>query len=504
MIAFWGLKGVGKGLTYLVSLSVLGYLFSFGTQVLISYYFGVSAQVDGYWIAFSIFNLMTFPLIPIREALVPQIHLRMTNGLDAAASYLSQIMLVVFIVASLGCIFTYLSGATLISLISDKDSSLVQDYAEISLLWLAPAILFFGVSETLNAVLTSLNRVNIQSISRVVGAASIFSVIGIFSGLVGSSILAIAFLISQILTFFIQLFILNNAGFKFSFFWPINLGKQFYYFAFSILIGNAAMQLYLLYEKKIFSGFEVGLISSFQYAVSITNTAIAIFGVALANLFWPKFLNHVKNDSKQAFIEDLSYAMRIGVLFFGFFCSIIYINSDFIVKIFLERGAFDSAAVVSTAACLRAAIYSAIPIAIINLGVRSLLSLNKGKMILLINFSIAAIGIGVLTTSQIFENSEIATLNWLFANVAGMSVTFIFLIKALSIDIKTIIKGLFWSSKYVVLLFFSIFSFQYLTKALAIQELGSAVDRIFAIVGFSFMYVLISFFFGLLKPAPKE
>jgi len=262
--------------------------------------------------------------------------------------------------------------------------------------------------------------------------------------------------------------------------------------------------LYLLYEKKIFLDFQDGLISSFQYAVSMTNTTIAIFGLALANLYWPKFLNHVKNDSQKAFIEDLSYAMRIGVIFFGFFCSIIYINSDFIVRIFLERGAFDSAAVTSTATCLRAAIYSAIPITIINLGVRSLLSLNKGKMILLINLSIATIGIGSLTASQVFENYEIAILNWLFANLAGMGLTFVFLIKALRIEIKIIVRGLFWSSKYVALLFFSILSFQFFFKALAIQESGSVLDRIIASIGFGIVYVLISYFFGLLKPVTKD
>lgn len=141
-------------------LSAVGYAMSFGSQLVIAYHFGTSRAMDVYWGALALVNLLTFYMVPLKEALVPAVHRAHKMGDAEAGKVLS---------AGLSVLLLLTVGSALVLLMSSLGFArwLAGDGAAGDILrlapWLVPYLCAFVLAETLNTTLISFNQVVRQS-----------------------------------------------------------------------------------------------------------------------------------------------------------------------------------------------------------------------------------------------------------------------------------------------------------------------------------------------------
>lgn len=447
--------GIGKQFSWLVILSSLGYVVSFANQLLISYYFGNSARLDAYWAAFTLVNMLTFYMHPIREALVPEFHRRLTSNKDSANEYLSQVITVLIVITVVVTIPTTIFPQWLVSFVVSSRQPEMQREASHYIRLFAPSLLLLVISETLNAILTCYNRVVFQAVSRVLGALTTISIIVVFAGWIGVTALPIGFICAQLLTAILQMVALYRQGIRFRFGWLRDGGKRFFLLSGTLIVSYALSQVYAGVEKQTFSAFGTGIVSSFQYATSLTNVAIALVGSTLASALWPRFLDQVAANQQEKMLENIFMALRVLMIALGWIAVVCYINAQQIIQLVFERGAFGSDAVIITSTALRATIFAALPIAGITLIGRALVSLGSIRALAFVSISITSMGLITLYVARIMGTSHLAMMHWLVANSVGCVVSIWMVSRRCSGTYKEIMKFTFWCVRLFIALGFA-------------------------------------------------
>lgn len=410
--------------------SSISFLVSFASQMIIGYYFGASAELDAYWVAFSLMNILAFPLSPLREALVPEFHRRVRQGGQVGVDYFSRTMTLILMVASASGVIGYLLAAPLATLAVSANQTEVRELATKQLYWLAPAIVLVAVSETLNTLLVAYHRVIVQSFIRLLGAASTLAVLGMFSGIFHSHVLPIALIFAQITTIVVLVMTLRKQGLSFHFAWPAALGPRFIGLSGALFISYATSQAYAIFEKHTLTSFAAGLVSAFQYATSLTNVLITLVGVTLASVIWPRFLEHAASEDKAHLLADVSVVSRFICLITGWLCVLTWINAPGLVELIYARGAFDAVAVARTVDALRIAVFTAVPISVGMIIGRAQVSIGAAREIMLTGLATAFGGSATLAAAGVIESPSLALSHWLLATSFGVVVQTIFFLRA--------------------------------------------------------------------------
>ncbi|MBU3568160.1 lipid II flippase MurJ [Polynucleobacter alcilacus] len=494
------MNSLKKKIGWTTLLSIAGFVLSFASQIIISYFFGTSAELDSYWVAFALMNLLAFPLASLKEALVPGVHQHGQSDPRKASAYFSQGMSLVLIVAAVGVIVAWLFGSSLsILMLGGTSSSAIEDLVMWQLHWLAPGILLLAISETLGALLTSFHKVIFQMVSRILAASTSLMCIGIFSGWIGINALSISFLFGQLVMSLVLVVVFLKMHIVFKPSWPRDLGQGFFYLCCTLLISALATQLYLLYEKAVFADFGTGIISSFQYGVSLTNVVIAILAGSLASVFWPRFMAYVQQDDLNSLYKEVALAIKISLIALGGVCSFAYLCASPIVSIIFVRGAFNQDAALKTAEMLQATIFTALPIAIITLLGRVLISLRSSKAIMFVGLSIAISGAITLKLAYQIESINLAIHHWLVANIIGCIVSALVFGRVIKLHFSNYLSDFWWIGRFIISLTFMMILWGFLGESIYIESLG-LIGLFLMALAYGFLYLLIAWGARLLPP----
>lgn len=435
---------VRSDFAWTISLSGAAFLASLAGQIVISYHFGASAELDAYWAAFALMNMLAFPLGPLREALVSEVHRRKERNLEAASDYFSRALGLMLLIAALSMALGWLLVKPITALAISNRQPELRVSASVQLAWLLPGIAFLALSETLNTILIAYRRVVLQALARFLGALTTLAVLALLSGMLKSFVLPVGFLAAQVATVSIQARILGRFGLSCRPRWPRHLGGRFMAVSGALFATYGAAQAYLVYEKHVLSGFAVGWVSAFQYAVSLTNVLITLIGVALANVLWSRFLKYAASDQQANIFFEVTVASRLVFLIIGGLCAIAWLNASSLIELILARGAFDSAAIIRTTETLRMAIFSAIPASVSLVMGRALISLGAARSIVATGLATSLAGALTLATAYLLDNSHLALAHWLIANVVNLGIHALLLARicnARSMDFR---KALAW------------------------------------------------------------
>jgi len=431
-------------------LSLLSLFISMANQVIVSYHFGTSSQLDAYWVAFAVMNFLAFPLTPLREALVPEVHRYAQISPQVASEYfskaLSLILLIAFIGAAVGVIFS----SAIFDWFEEKNNAVIRIQEIRNLMWLAPAVILLALSDTLNSLLTSYNRVVLQTLYRLFAAGASTATIALVTGWLGSFVLVIGFIVGQLISIIFLIRALRKEGLRFWFALPWGLGKNFLHLSGVLIVSYALSQIYSVYEKTTFVNLSSGLVSAFQYAVSITNVVITVIGFSIANVLWPRFLKHSANENHQQMHQELIITLKAVFLLLGGICASIFILAPSIVAILFKRGSFDQAAVEITTHALKAAVFAAIPISLGAVIGKVLISRGKSKSLMTIGLITALFGMAILCVAKMNHSADLAMSHWVLANTLGTCFGFVFVIPAESICLSGLLKLLLWMIRLVL------------------------------------------------------
>jgi len=485
-----------------IGISGIGLFVSFASQVFISYHFGTSAQLDAYWAAFSLMNMLAFPLTPLRDALAPEFHLRLKRDPEAANLYFSRAMTLIVIIAGMGTIIGIFMAEPLVSLAVSGRQPQVRDLAVNQLYWLAPVVILLAFSETLNSVLTSYHRIILQSLARLLGLIASLVVLILFAGLLRAYVLPLSVIAAQVVVAMLQIIVLRREGLSFRPVWPRNLGQRFLTVTGALITTYAASQAYSVFEKHTFTSFSGGLVSSFQYSVSLTNVLITLVGISISNVLWPRFLEHAAEKHCAHLHKEVSLAVRLIMLFAGWLCALVWINSESLIKLIFARGAFDASAVAQTVYSLHVAVFAAVPISAGLLIGRALISLGAARSVMSVGIVTTVTGCIVLIAAQALNNPFLALSHWLLANTVGMVVYILLFSRVCGVHYHVYGKIFWWVLRWAVVLLFS----GLLVELIPIYKFENYVfilDVILRSAFFSFVFIVFSWAAGVLNDIPS-
>ena len=482
-------------------LSGVSFLASFASLIVISYHFGASAELDAYWVAFALMNLLAFPLAPLREALVPEFHRRLQQAPEDASAYFSRAMTLILLVAGAGVLVGWLLAEPLTALAVSGKQPQVRSLAIGQLYWLAPAVLLLAVSETLNAILAAYHRVILQSIARLLGAVSTLTVLALLAGVLQSHVLPLGFITAQVAITLVQIVALRRHGLAFRLVWPGALGGRFLAVSGALLITYAASQAYTVFEKHTLTTFAAGLVSSFQYAVSLTNVLITLIGVALANVLWPRFMEHVASDDHDRLYAEVSMASRFTFLITGWLCALAWLNATALIELIYAHGAFDAVAVTRTADALRLAVFAAVPVSVGLIMGRALISLGAARSVVATGLTTAFVGSATLAVAHLLGSSTLALSNWLLANLVGLAIQAALLARICGGLQGVFITAVWWLARWIGVLALAGISTQMIPAAE--PGLVAMVGDIFVrSVAFSALFAALAWGAGLMRGLP--
>jgi putative peptidoglycan lipid II flippase len=483
------------------ALSLVGVGISFASQLVFSYYFGTTMALDAYWVAFAIMNFLAFPLISLREALVSEIHERSNIDMQNVSAYFSKVLSLILIMALIGSSVGLIFSNTFIDLIAGDQNPLLHAEVLQKLLWLAPALILLALADTFNALLTSYNRTILQMASRVLGASSTVVIIALAANWIGSQALVLGFVLGQALNVIALAWILYRQGLSFRPTLPIGMGSDFVKLNGALCCSYGINQVYAIYEKSIFLKFGVGLVSAFQYSVSVTNIIVTVLGLSLANLLWPRFLNHVSNKNTQNFYAEGALSSKLLLLVLGWVCALIFIHANWVVQTVFARGTFAQEAVSLTTLCLQMTIFAAIPISINFVLGRAMISARASKSIMLIGFSTAITGIVVLWIANYLNEARLAMGFWFLANLMGCVLSGLLFMRKTQAGMSTYQSSLFWILRYGFGLIIAMsLSFEFVVPY--VFSGYSLIDVVCKSLVFTLLYGSLVFLLGLLKGIP--
>lgn len=435
----------------LVVLSAAGYVLSFCSQLVISYYFGTSPELDGYWAALALVNFMCFYLHPLREALVPVVHRAAASGMAEAGQVLSAGLsfLGMLVMVSAVLLFLFLNGfASLMSMVGGGRSAA----ALVNLVsWLFPFMALYVFAEALNGVLISLDRAVLQALTRLATAAVFLAVLISSSAFMGVTALLFGQLVGMTVGVGICVAALRAMRLR-----PVVDGfsvlrRSGVFPLFMALLTNYLFaQLYVLGERTAMIHLSDGLVSAYQYSTSLVNVLTSMLAYPLANLLWPRFLASGQADGEAE--AGVLAARAAAVLFLALLivCTFVWMHAEQVVFLLFNRGKFGPDSTAQTAAALQATIFTAIPIGVMAILGRLLISFGNGRSQVITGFAITFVGLSVIGVSVWLHSVVLVQWHWLAANVAGLMVSIFAYSRQCGLSRSALMKGSAWAAVIVM------------------------------------------------------
>jgi len=407
----------------LLLLSSAGYLVSFFSQLVIAYHFGTSQALDAYWGSLALVGLLGFYMSPLKEALVPALHRARKQGDVQAGRVLSAGLSLLLALTALSSAVLWGTAEGVAGMLTGSDGGVSRAIASL-IPWLLPYLCLFVLAETLNTTLISFNQVLRQALVRVAAALVMLATIAA----VGSSLGVGGLLLAQILSLttlvvisgfalrHLRLGLLVRA-------WPVLRDSGMVPLFGSLLVTYFFAQLYVLAERSAMIHFGTGLVSGFQYSTLLVNALVSLLAYPLSNLLWPQFLARAAAGDGEA---GQALALRAcGLLFYLLMvaCVFIWVHAREIVVLLYGRGAFDEASVQLTTTALRVTIFASIPISLMSILGRWLMSLPGAYRQIWIGLATTVVGLMVIGGALLAGSSRWLLLHWLLANFAGFLVS---------------------------------------------------------------------------------
>ena len=423
LVRLRGLMGGGRrgALLGVGGLSCLGLLLSLATQMTISAFLGTSVELDAYWIAFAWLNFIIFFVTPLREALTPLVFAKLESDHDHAMDSLAN---------GLGLIVLGLAGATLVTLVIVLVLSLnphvppAYARAAMPMLWLVPAIFLYALAETLNSLLSCYGRPVLQQGVRLGWNVTMLAVIVLLVQWLGVMSIALGFVLGQAVMVGLQWRILTRLGMRLQVRWPRQLDRGFLVTGGSLIVSYFLTQSYGVVEKLAFAHMQDGLVSAYQYALTLLNGLVTLFGAVSATALFPSLLQSGAKGALDEMGALLGRAIHWLLFLTVWLCGGTWVLAPQIVQIMFMRGHFSAESADLTTFCLRMVIFVTVPMSVMALLWRALLALPRGRAVgMAVSTAMVAVtGMLMLGLATWVNDRTLLLSQALVANLAGIAV----------------------------------------------------------------------------------
>jgi putative peptidoglycan lipid II flippase len=353
--------------TFIVMLATLGStLLGFAREVVNARYYGTRWEMDTFLAAATIptivFGLFNGALV---SALVPVFSEYIATKRDEEAWKLASTVLNgLLIVLSVAAVLGWLLAPLYVPLIAHGFPAPQMGVAIRMTRWLMPSIVATSLAGVLAAILNAHHRfggaalqgiaINVVTIGVVVW---LDAKLGIYALVLGTTLGLCAQLLVQLPSFvrlgsYRPTIDLRHPGLQMM--WS-RLGP--------IVVGSAAGQIALFFDRFFASTLVPGYIAAINYANKLVGFPQQIFAAAIATVIFPLLASHFARDNRKALRQGVTMGLRI-VLFVTVpaTCGLIALAGP-IVQTLFERGSFTPLATANCAVLLPYAAFGLVPMA---------------------------------------------------------------------------------------------------------------------------------------------
>ena len=376
-------KTVNRAALILATSALISRLLGIARDWLLAKTFGAGAELDIYFVAFKIPDLVYNILIlgGVLVAFLPLFSEYFSKNQKKAWDFTSNCLNVFLSLLILVSFFLFLFTPFVVKLIAPgfTQEQLGKTILLTRIMFLSP--IFFGLSSIFSGILQYFNRFLIYALCPILYNLGI--IFGIFFltpqfGILG---VALGVVLGAFLHFAVQIPSAINCGFSYKPIFNFKDKKIKKVFALMIprTLGISVSQINLLFINAIASTLTEGSISVFNFANNIQYFPIGIIGASFAMAVFPKLSKALAENKKESFVSNFSLVFRQILYLIVPISVLIFILRNEIVEIVLMHGQFSSGSALLTSSALGLFCLGLISSALIPLLFRAFFSLKDTK-----------------------------------------------------------------------------------------------------------------------------
>ena len=357
---------IARSTLFVMAATLASTVLGFGREIVNARYFGTHWELDTFLAAATIptivFGLFNGALV---SALVPAFSSYLARGEEEAAWALGNTVFnTLAIMLSIGAVLGWIFAPWYVPFIAHGFPEPQLQVAIRMTRWLIPSIIATSLAGILNAMLNAYHRFTAAAFQGVainlvtiLFTLALVDRLGIYALVFGTTCGLIAALLVQLPPYLLM------KRYRF----VIDLGhpglRTIWLILGPIVVGSAAGQLALLFDRFFASTLTPGYISGMNYATKLVGFPQQLFAAAIATVIFPLLANQFSSDN----LAGVRVSMVTGLRLVNFvtipsvFALSIFASP--IVKTLFERGAFTAEASALCASLLPFAALSLVPIA---------------------------------------------------------------------------------------------------------------------------------------------
>jgi len=326
----------------LLTLAVKG--LGFAKEIVIANNFGLSELLDTFYIAVLAPSLIYAVFMgSFNSVFIPNYVSTLKTNKLLIGRFQSTSFIVTIAVAAVFILLSFLFTDVYLEVFYKGHTPSYYALIKTQFYYVAPCILFWGLSSIIGGLLTIDGEFRFSSISSVFTPLSIIVCLIFFREALGNLVLAIGTLIGSFLGFIFVLI--------------IALKRQIIHIDTPDFVSQDVKTLFKQLPAKLSSGLLVGMnpfvdqffaaqliigsIAALNYGIKIPAFAIGIIGIAVGNVMLPYFSKQAIDNRAEIFdkVQSMIKYLVIGSVVITI---ILFLLSSTIVSLFLERNAFTS------------------------------------------------------------------------------------------------------------------------------------------------------------------
>ena len=349
---------------------------AFMREATIAYYYGASAELDAFSVAFSFVRTVT-ELLPLTLGLAIIPLLAKGKKGESAEQKAGLFGTWTFIVLTCIALGYLLLGRSVVRIIAPGFDEKRMRMAELFIWIVSPIIVVRGMFIPVKSFANFFQRFALPEVGRVVTGAAIPILLLLFAHYWKQSALPRAYLVGTAVGVIVATTALRGLKMRLVVRGVMRVIKE----AVPVLV-PLIIFLGLSYAQNavalvFLSNLEKGTISAMRYAVNVTSVPVSVIGGAIATVIFPRLAVSAADGNIQSVKEVTTRALLFGVFTGAVTATVLSLLDMPVVKILFERGRFSSGA---TQICAGFMSIHAISIPYsVALGVLSRLSVSVGK-----------------------------------------------------------------------------------------------------------------------------
>lgn len=345
-------KKAAKSAAIIMFFTLASKFLGFLREVLIAKKFGSGWETDTYFIAMTATTMMMGMIgTALNTTVIPLFsEIEVRHGKERKIDYMNNVLNVVFFIAIIIMILGWIFSPAIIRVLAKgfegKQFELAVKLNRIGL----PIVLFMGTTYIFKGFLESN-----ESFTAPAAMSLPFNLIYIGFlltlankyGIVGLMVASVVAALSQVL---IQIPSAKRLGYKYRFKFDLKdryLEKALI-LTIPVLIGSAVNDINAIVDKTLASDLAAGSISALTYGNRIKSLVLGVFVTAIATVIFPMISKESSSENMDSLKKIMGYGINI-VLIITIPATIgLIILAEPFVRIFFQRGAFDSTATLMT------------------------------------------------------------------------------------------------------------------------------------------------------------